>query len=189
MTSLTYSLIPDQQFRKYSNRPHHAKMCLRAYADSEGSDQPAHPRSLIRAFTVPNRIIVYYRMYEYRATARMILCACAGISAQFAHARKHFFAWQGSNNITFLFQLLSDFHSMFGVLKGLDTLGKFSAIIIKGRQCHDFLFAFKHTKPLLKRGLVQKKKKKKKKEFVLSGSEFFLFGADSYSERKQILSF
>ena len=26
--------------------------CLRAYADSEGPDQTAHPRSLIRAFTV-----------------------------------------------------------------------------------------------------------------------------------------
>ena len=32
--------------------PSHAKPCLRAYADSEGPDQTAHPRSLIRAFTV-----------------------------------------------------------------------------------------------------------------------------------------
>ena len=31
---------------------HHAKLCLGAYADSEGPDQPAHSRSLIRAFTV-----------------------------------------------------------------------------------------------------------------------------------------
>ena len=29
-----------------------AKMCILAYADSEGPDQPAHPRSLIRAFPV-----------------------------------------------------------------------------------------------------------------------------------------
>ena len=28
------------------------KTCLRAYADSEGSDQSAHPRSLVRVFTV-----------------------------------------------------------------------------------------------------------------------------------------
>ena len=27
------------------------KTCLRAYADSEGTDQPAHPRTLTRAFT------------------------------------------------------------------------------------------------------------------------------------------
>ena len=30
----------------------HAKTCLRAYADSEGPDQPAHSHSLIRAFVV-----------------------------------------------------------------------------------------------------------------------------------------
>ena len=33
-----------------SYEPRHAKMSLRAYANSEGPDQPAHPRSLIRAF-------------------------------------------------------------------------------------------------------------------------------------------
>ena len=32
--------------------PRHAKTCLWVYADSEGPDQPAHLRSLIRAFTV-----------------------------------------------------------------------------------------------------------------------------------------
>ena len=29
-----------------------AKTCLRAYADSKGQDQPAHPCSLLMAFTV-----------------------------------------------------------------------------------------------------------------------------------------
>ena len=32
--------------------PRHVKACLRAYADSEGPDHPAHPHSLIRIFTV-----------------------------------------------------------------------------------------------------------------------------------------
>ena len=32
--------------------PCYAKTCLWAYADSEGPDQPAHPRSLIRTFAV-----------------------------------------------------------------------------------------------------------------------------------------
>ena len=32
--------------------PRHAKTCLRVHADSEGPDQTAHPRSLIRAFIV-----------------------------------------------------------------------------------------------------------------------------------------
>ena len=55
------------------NRPYHAKTCLRAYADSEGPDQTAHPRSLIRAFPVANRIIGYYRKYDWRGKARRIL--------------------------------------------------------------------------------------------------------------------
>ena len=62
------------------NRPHHAKTCLRAYADSEGSDQTAHPRSLIRVFPVANRIIGYYRKYDWRGKARRILWAYAGWS-------------------------------------------------------------------------------------------------------------
>ena len=33
--------------------PRRARTCLRVYADIEGPDQPAHPRSLIRAFHVP----------------------------------------------------------------------------------------------------------------------------------------
>ena len=34
------------------NGPHHVKTSPWAYADSEGPDQTAHPRSLIRAFPV-----------------------------------------------------------------------------------------------------------------------------------------
>ena len=43
-----------------------------------------------------NRIIGYYRMYEWRAKARMILCARAGWyeSTHFAHDRRHIFAWR-----------------------------------------------------------------------------------------------
>ena len=46
-----------------------------APADSEGRDQPVHPCSLIRAYTVytANRNIGYYRMYEWRAKSWMIL--------------------------------------------------------------------------------------------------------------------
>ena len=32
--------------------PGHEKMCLMSYANNKGTDQPAHPRSLIRAFVV-----------------------------------------------------------------------------------------------------------------------------------------
>ena len=51
-------------------------MCLRAYADSEGPDQPAHPRSLIGPLLSANRIIGYYRMFQWRANFRMRPCAC-----------------------------------------------------------------------------------------------------------------
>ena len=45
----------------------------------------------------------YYRMNEWRAKARMILCACAvwSESAHVAQVRKHFIAWYGS--FVFLF--------------------------------------------------------------------------------------
>ena len=39
-------------------------------------------------------------------------------------------------------------------LRGLDTIHRFSAILYKGDNLCDFLFAFLHTKSLLKRGLV-----------------------------------
>ena len=37
---------------KNTNEPGHEKMCLMAYVNNEGADQPAHPCSLIRAFVV-----------------------------------------------------------------------------------------------------------------------------------------
>ena len=40
--------------------PRIAKTCLRAYADSEFQDQPAHPRCLIRTFTARCQITRFY---------------------------------------------------------------------------------------------------------------------------------
>ena len=34
------------------HEPGHEKMCLMSYANNNGADQPAHPRSLISAFIV-----------------------------------------------------------------------------------------------------------------------------------------
>ena len=81
---------------KYLDWPRHAKTCLRAYSDSEGPDQPAHPRRLIRPSLSANKIIGYYRKYALRAKTWMILCWCAGLSesAHFARVRRHFFAWR-----------------------------------------------------------------------------------------------
>ena len=41
------------------------------------------------------RIIGDYKMYKWRAKARVILCACAGYA--FAHVKMHFFAWRAQN--------------------------------------------------------------------------------------------
>ena len=48
----TYAITNGNLCSLLSYEPGHAKTCLRAYADSEGPDKPAHPRSLIRAFIV-----------------------------------------------------------------------------------------------------------------------------------------
>ena len=52
-------------FNNHINKPRHAKTCLRAYADSERPDQPAHPRSPIRAI---NRIIGYSIMHDWKTS-------------------------------------------------------------------------------------------------------------------------
>ena len=39
--------------------PGHEKMCLMSYANKKGEDQPAHPRSLIRAFVVRSLISAF----------------------------------------------------------------------------------------------------------------------------------
>ena len=55
------------------------KCVFRHNADSQGPDQTARLRSLIRPSLSANRIIGYYRMYEWRVImAQSILCACAG---------------------------------------------------------------------------------------------------------------
>ena len=56
--------------------PRHGKTCFQAYADSEGPDQPKHAVSSEHSLSA-NRIVGHYRMYEWRANTRMVLCACA----------------------------------------------------------------------------------------------------------------
>ena len=54
-------------------------------------------------------------------------------------------------------------------LKGLDMVGKFSAISVKGYNFYGFLFALLQTKPLLKRDLLQKER---------GGEQFFPLRVD-----------
>ena len=53
----------------------HAKMCLRAYADSESLDQPVHQCSPLLSAC---RTVGYYGLYQWKIKAQMRLCVCAG---------------------------------------------------------------------------------------------------------------
>ena len=71
---------------------HQALMCLQVMCGCAA--WPGHSLSA-------NRIIRYYRMYEWKTKARMILCACAGWSESAYNAnfrRCFFFAWHGPYN-------------------------------------------------------------------------------------------
>ena len=66
-------------------RPAKAQISLRIRTDSTGPSLSA------------NRIIRYFKIYEWREKTRMIFYACAGWSesAHFAHVQRHCFAWRG----------------------------------------------------------------------------------------------
>ena len=64
--------------------------CLRAYMDSKGPDQPAHSRSLIRAFAVHNtESLDTIECLNEEQNAKMRLCVCV----HFVHVGRHFFVW------------------------------------------------------------------------------------------------
>ena len=65
------------------------------------------------------------------------------------------------------------------LLRGLDTVCRFSSIFNKGDNFCHVLFAFLHTNSLLKRVYS------KRKEFALSGSKFFPFRVDLFSEERK----
>ena len=67
----------------------YAKTCVRASGDNEDHGKPAHPCSLIEA---ANRNPGYYKMYEWRAKARVIHSTYAGLSEYMlcAHVGMHF---------------------------------------------------------------------------------------------------
>ena len=54
----------------------------------------------------------------------------------------------------------------------------FRTVFQKGDNFNDYLFAFLHTKPLLKRGLLWKGVYSKRKEFAPKGSKFLPFRVD-----------
>ena len=83
---------------KYWYGPRQANLVLIAYASSEGSDEPAHPRSLARTFAARS-----YKQWIKRnlQTESQIpgLCKWLGMRSWnllWRNARRHKFAWRGS---------------------------------------------------------------------------------------------
>ena len=83
-------------------------MCLWAYADSEGPDQPTHPRSLIRVLIVQLQNIteltesldIIEFMNREQRPGRDFAHACDESEyIYFAHARRHIYACRGPNDL------------------------------------------------------------------------------------------
>ena len=76
------------------------KTCFRAYdADSENPDQPAHPRSLIRAFTVCSESPDTTEcMNGEQRPGWYFAHAQDGLNANFVHAQRHLFALRNPNS-------------------------------------------------------------------------------------------
>ena len=63
----------------------------------------------------------------------------------------------------------------------MDTRGRFSTILIQGRQLFDFLIALLYTKPLLERVFS------KRKEFAPYGSKFFPFRKTPFQKEAKLI--
>ena len=102
-----------------AKKPRYAKTCLQAYVDSEGPDQPAHPRSLIRAFTVryQHHWTLQYVSTESQCPDETLRMHGMNLNLFiFAHAWRHLFGRRGPdvtyisihlNALSYLFQHVS----------------------------------------------------------------------------------
>ena len=74
--------------------PGHEKMCLMSYANNKGTDQPAHPRSLISTFVVRclDSIISLDSTAEISTLASF--CGCGGwfVSCLVGNSQRHIFS-------------------------------------------------------------------------------------------------
>ena len=74
------------------NGPRHAKICLRAYAASEGPDQPSHPCSLIKVFTIryQNHLILQNVLIESKGPDDTLHSFGSNGCAQFQRGKNPF---------------------------------------------------------------------------------------------------
>ena len=74
-------------------------------------------------------------------------------------------------------------HDTVGLLRGMETFGRFAASLFQERYFCHFLFAHLHNRSLLTRVYS------KRKEFAPNWGKFFPFRVDNFSQGEQILSF
>ena len=107
---------------------------------------------LIETSLSANRIIENYGMYEWRAKARIILCACAGWSesAHFADVRRYFFAAHCDNKQhTSSFILMSVGNGWLTVLRSCITTQPWVVIIVDPH-CKKGPVCSKHVRCLIR---------------------------------------
>ena len=94
------------------NGPRQANLVLIAYASSEGSGEPAHPRSLARTFAARSykQWIKRNLQTESQIPGPSEWLGMRSWNLSWRNARRHKFAWRGSNNLC---ALLSTFSFIF----------------------------------------------------------------------------
>ena len=83
----------------YINGPRQANLVLIAYASSEGSGEPAHPRSLARTFAARSYKQWIKRNLQTESQIRgpSEWLGMRGWNLSWRNARRHKFTWRGSN--------------------------------------------------------------------------------------------
>ena len=86
--------------RSSRNGPRQANLVLIAYASSEGSGEPAHPRSLARTFAARSykQWVKRNLQTESQIPGPSELLGMRSWNVSWRNARRHKFAWRGSNN-------------------------------------------------------------------------------------------
>ena len=81
------------------NRPRQANLVLIAYASSEGSGEPAHPRSLARTFAARcyKQWVKRNLQTESQIPGPSEWLGMRSYNLSWRNARRHKFAWRGSN--------------------------------------------------------------------------------------------
>ena len=100
--NLRHEEISFHPCRVYLNGPRQANLLLIAYASSEGSGEPAHPRSLARTFAARSykQWVKRNLQTESQIPGPSEWLGMRSWNLSWRNARRHKFAWLGPNNVS-----------------------------------------------------------------------------------------